>query len=194
LDINIFKEFSSWKKIFQKNNREHEDSILSNLKNSLTFANDIHSINFYATPCIVQLALVHMLPLRPEINDGQKKEAGLPASNDIKKIRQEIKKIFDYGLQEGHNNPSELTKNKETIQKILRLLHEVKVANFPKNQDNDIDVFQSYSKAIGIAVHVWDKNYKLQLHRTTNYHFKIEYVGDGKSPGKNNDVQSVEEL
>jgi hypothetical protein len=193
LDASIFKEFSSWKKIFQGKNLNVEGNILQDLTNSLTFANGIDSINFYAANEYVRLALVYSLPLRPEISSQQKKEAKLPDSKDPKKIRQEMQKIFNYGLQEKKNNQAKLEENKKTIQKILKLLHEAKLVNFTEDKNGEIDVFHSYSKFVRIAIKVWDRDYELPLHRTTNYHCRIEYVGNGK-PNNNNTVQRVEEF
>jgi hypothetical protein len=193
LDINIFREFSSWKAIFKDKDPNIEIAILHYLGASLTFANDIDSINFYAASEFVRRALVYTLPLRPEISNQQKQAANLPSSKDPETIRQEMFKIFNYGLQEGNNDPTKLRENKETIRKILQLLHEAKVANFPEDSNGDIDVLYSYSKAIRIIVLVRDKDYKIPLNRITNYHCKIEYVGNGKH-GRNNTVQTIEEL
>jgi hypothetical protein len=192
LDINIFKEFSSWKGIFA--NRNHlEDSILRGLDEVLTFENGIDSINFYAANEHVQRALLCTLPLRSEITNQQKRAANLPTSDNPAVIRQEMIKIFDYGLQEGINDPLALQNNKEIIRKRLELLHDAKLVNFPVTQSGSVDVFTSYSKVMEIVVSVEDKDYEVPLHRTTNYHCKIEYAENGKVDS-NNTVQVVEEF
>lgn len=194
LDVSIFKEFSSWKEIFKDNKDPNiENSILYNFGNSLTFARGIDSINFYAANKYVRQALVCTLPLRSEVSDQQKEEADLPTSKDPAVIRQEIREIFDYGLQEGNNDQVKLQENKETIRRILTLLHEAKLANFPENQNEEIDVFSSYSKAMVIVVSVWDKDYGVPLRRTTNYHCRIEYAENAKVI-PNNIVQTIEEF
>ncbi|MDR1528541.1 MAG: hypothetical protein LBS22_03090 [Puniceicoccales bacterium] len=194
LDINIFKEFSSWKQVFQNKNLDVEEGILVQLGKSLTFANGIDSINFYAASEHVRQALVYTLPLRSEISNQQKQEANLPTSKDPVVIRQEIRKIFDYGLQEGNNDQTELQENKKTIQKILKLLHEAKLVNFLENSNGEIDIYTSYTKALKINVLVWDEDYQLPLHRSTDYHCRVEYAGNGKVSLNNNTVQTVEEF
>ncbi|MDR2776445.1 MAG: hypothetical protein LBB17_00130 [Puniceicoccales bacterium] len=194
LDVSIFKEFSSWKRIFKDNkNSNVEDIILSKIGDSLTFASGIDSINFYAANKYVRLALLHTLPRRSEIKTLSKKMAGLPSSKDSKVIEEEMRKTLNYGLEKGNNDSSMLKNNKEIIQERLKLLHEAELVNFPVTQDGSLDVFSSYSKAIEIVVYVWDKDYKVPLHRTTNYHCGIEYTENGKE-NDNNIVQTVEEF
>ncbi|MDR2602998.1 MAG: hypothetical protein LBC11_00340 [Puniceicoccales bacterium] len=193
LNVNIFQEFSSWKAIFQGKNLCAEGGILHYLGENLTFARVIDSINFYAAETFTRQALVYTLPLRPEISNQEKKAASLPISQDPTQNRQEIQKIFNYGLQVGNNYEVKLKNNKETIRKILQLLHEAKLVNFSENQDGKINVLHSYSKAVQIVASVWDKDNRFPLNRTTNYHCRVEYAGNGKSE-ESNTVQTIEEL
>jgi hypothetical protein len=193
LDVSIFKEFSSWKEIFRGKKSEVENNILKKMGSSLTFVNGIDSINFYTANKDVRLALVCALPLRPEISSQQKKDAKLPESKNPTIIRQKMQEIFDYGLKEGNNDQAKLEENRKTIRKILELLHEAKLVNFPEGSNGEIDVFCAYSKFMKITVTVRDRDYQLPLHRTTDYYWKIEYAGNGKLGG-NNTIQTVEEF
>jgi hypothetical protein len=192
LDINIFKNLASWQAIFQGAARnKFENEILSKIGECLTFAKGIDSINFYAAGGYVRQAILHVLPLR--LDDNQKRKVGLPTSGDMETIRKKIQEIFEYGLQIGNNDEVKLYENKEKIQEILKLLHELKLVNFPKNIDEIIDVFMSYSKVFEFVVSVWDKDYKTPLHRKTSYICKIDYEGDAKIGGENI-VKTAEEL
>jgi hypothetical protein len=93
--MQIFAEFSSWKKIFHGKDPRNEGNVLRYLADSVTFANDIDSLHFYVANEEVRLAVVHSLPLRPEISRQQKKETKFPSSKDLKALRPEIEKKID---------------------------------------------------------------------------------------------------
>jgi hypothetical protein len=190
LDINIFKEFSSWRAISTNGGSFDQGKVLKALDEALTFAKGIESINFYAATEDVRLALLHTLPLRTEteITERQKNAAGLPMSD----VRRKMREIFGYGLVRGNNNDANLQENNEKMLKILELLHTAKLVNFPELNGGGLDVYSSYSKVMEIVVSVRDEDHKIPLHRTTNYRCKIEYNGSVKK--NNNTVLSVEEL
>ncbi|MDR1233129.1 MAG: hypothetical protein LBJ75_02630 [Puniceicoccales bacterium] len=191
LDINIFKEFSSWREISTNGGSFDQGKVLEALDEALAFVKGIESINFYAATEDVRLALLHTLPLRIDI--PKREEVGLPTrANNPEDFRGAMRGIFGYGLTMGNNNDGNLQENNEKMLKILKWLHEAEVVNFPESNNGRLNVYSSYSKVMEIVVSVEDKEYKLPLHRTINYRCKIEYNGNAKDD--NNTVQTVKEL
>jgi hypothetical protein len=75
----------------------------------------------------------------------------------------------------------------------LKSLHELKLANFPKNIDGMIDVFESYSKIFEFDASVWDNDDKTPFRGKKSHICKIGHKGDAKRRGENI-VRTVEEL
>jgi hypothetical protein len=155
LDMNIFKELNSWQDIFS-------DEEIAQDENEK----------------VVRLVILNILSLWREKDNKRKKDVGLPISGDLETIRRENKEIFKYRLEIENNDTTKLEENKGKIQKISKLLHKIKIVNFPTKWDDPkkdngiINLFGSYiegcrsdSKVFEFIMSVWDKDYTVSVHR-----------------------------